>query len=233
MKTISAQRLKNSGYRLAAAGLLGVLPTQASTFITGLDGVATSSTFETGSIINLPTSSWANVVGSARYADLAGLNGAMIGTSEYDNYTVQFNTSTPIQPDSVYTLQLQMGYYAGLTGGNSGYSFRIGTVNGGVFSPSGAAATGNFAYPGGGMGADSANLSSPVSVMVTTGALVSGDNLSIQWSQTSSLGSGSSDYFGFDNVTLSVSAVPEPREYALVTGLALIGLVAWRRRGRR
>ena len=38
--------------------------------------------------------------------------------------------------------------------------------------------------------------------------------------------------WGLDNVTVSVSAVPEPGEYAAVFGLGLAGVAAWRRRAR-
>ncbi len=39
--------------------------------------------------------------------------------------------------------------------------------------------------------------------------------------------------WGLDNVTVSVSAVPEPSEYAAVAGLGLVGFALWRRRAAR
>ncbi len=39
--------------------------------------------------------------------------------------------------------------------------------------------------------------------------------------------------WGLDNVTVTVSPVPEPGEYAAVFGLGLVGVAAWRRRARQ
>jgi hypothetical protein len=209
---------------VVATALLSAVPLQAQFFVDALDGASNSSTFQTGTIDPLPSSGWFNVSGAARiYGDAP--NGALIGTTPYDNYTVQFDTSTPIQPDTTYTFTVEMGYFAALADGDSTYSFQLGTVNGGVFTGLGTPATGNVPYAG--------NMSTgitggQVSQMFTTGGTVSGDFLAVQWSHTSALGGGTSDHFGFDNATLS--AVPEPGEYAAMSGLALLGFVAWRRR---
>jgi hypothetical protein len=210
---------------LTATALLSLLPVHAQIVIGDLDGVSAASTFETGSTDPLPNSGWVNVSGTAQIYGGGVANGALIGTTPYDNYTVQFDTSTPIQPNTAYTFTVQMGYFAALADGDSGYSFQLGTVNGGVFTGLGTPATGTVPYLG---NMSEGNWSSgPISQTFTTGATVSGDNLSVQWSQISALGGGTSDHFGFDNATLT--AVPEPGEYAVIAGAALLGFVAWRR----
>lgn len=209
---------------LAAGTLLSLLPVQGQMFIDSLDGVSNSSTFEIASIDPLPTLGWVNVTGTAQvYGGVA--NGALIGTTQYDNYTVQFDTSTAIQPNTTYTFSVEMGYFASLSGGNSGYSFQLGTVNGGVFTGLGTPATGTVTWTG---NMSEGAKTGPISQTFTTGGSVSGDNLAVQWSQTSSLAGGSSDHFGFDNATLT--AVPEPGEYAAIASVALLGFGVWRKK---
>jgi hypothetical protein len=222
--------IRISGCSVAIKALCGALPLSAASFIGLLDGASTASTFETGSQVPLPSLGWVSISGGSQIFDAASGNGALVGATPYDNYTVQFDTGTPILPDNIYTFTLQMGYLAGLTGGESGYSFQLGTVIGSNFTGLGSPVTGTVAYTG---SMTAGVLSAPVSQVFSTGGSVSGDNLAVRWSQTSSLGGVTSDFFGIDNVTLSVSAVPEPSDYVLVTGVALLGFVAWRRRHAR
>lgn len=210
---------------VVATALLSALPLHGQIFIDALDGTSASSTFETGGIDPLPNSGWINVSGTAQIYGTGAANGALFSTTQYDNYTVQYNTSTAIQPHTTYTFTVEMGYFAALTDGESGYSFQLGTVNGGVFTGLGTPATGTITYAG---NMSTGVRSAPFSQTFTTGGSVSGHNLAVQWSQISSLGGGTSDHFGFDNATLS--AVPEPGEYAVMSGLALLGFLAWRRR---
>lgn len=224
---LSVNRSRLATGLVVATALLSVLPLQAQFFIDALDGTSASSTFETGSITPLPDSGWINVSGTAQIYGTGAANGALIGTTQYDNYTVEFDTSTAIQPNTTYTFTVQMGYFAALGGGDSTYSFQLGTVNGGVFTGLGTPATGNIPYVD---NMSAGTKSGPVSQAFTTGGLVSGDFLAVQWSHTSALGGGSSDHFGFDDATLTASPVPEPGEYAALSGLALLGFVAWRRR---
>lgn len=91
---------------LATAGLSWASP------IGGLDLVSPSSTFETnGTVSNpLPFYGWTNVSGSARVFDWSiTLNGAMIGTTPYGNYEVQYITGVAVQPNTTYTLSVDVG----------------------------------------------------------------------------------------------------------------------------
>ncbi len=218
---------------LLAAAVLGCSTLDAQSFIDVLDGASGASTFETGVQNQLPSLGWRSISGlnltSALIYDASLGNGALIGDQPYVNYRVEFDTTTPILANSTYTLTLQMGYISVIVGGNSGYSFQLGTVNGGIFTGLGTAASGTIAYAG---NLTDGSLSVAVSQVFNTGGSVSGDNLAVQWEQTSSLGAGSS-FFGFDNVTFTVSPIPEPSEYAVFTGAALLGLVVWRRRSAR
>lgn len=174
-------------------------PCTTTAFVGNLDGVANSSRFEHGSALLLPALGWTNVSGSAQAWDLAS-NGAMLGTTSYGNYEVQYDTGAAIRANTTYTLSFDIGYMAGLAGGNSGYRFQIGTLNGATFTPLGSAVSGTAPYAGG-MNFGTFSVTGAQQVFAT-GSTVSGDRLAVRFAQTSSLGSPFSDYFGFDNVKL-------------------------------
>ena len=124
----------------------------------------------------------------------------MLGTTSYGNYEVQYDTGAAIRANTTYTLSFDIGYMAGLAGGNSGYRFQIGTLNGATFTPLGSAVSGTAPYAGG-MNFGTFSVTGAQQVFAT-GSTVSGDRLAVRFAQTSSLGSPFSDYFGFDNVKL-------------------------------
>lgn len=210
---------------IAGCVLVSACAAQAQLFIGSLDGASAQSTFETGTLTSLPSFGWQVVAGSAQIADQFGGNGSLVGGTAYGNYEVQYDTGTPIQPNTTYQLQLQMGYIAALSDGASGYALQLGTVSGGVFTGLGTTATGTVPYTGNSL--DPLQLSAPVVLNFVSGGSVSGDNLAVRWSQTSTLGSPKSDYFGIDNVRLV--AVPEPQDYIAVAALALLGFGLVRR----
>lgn len=155
----------------------------------------------------------------------------MIGTAAYDNYTVRYNPVTPLtlQPNTQYSLTFNMGYVAGLAGGDSSYDFSIGTMNGAVYTPL-KNQTGTAPYAG--------NMHSVSSQVVTvtmtylTGSSVPAGNLAIQWGQTGTNGvPNTSDFFGFNKVTLDAAPVPEPST-ALFAALAFAGFGCRRHRKR-
>ncbi|MFN7933890.1 MAG: PEP-CTERM sorting domain-containing protein [Bryobacteraceae bacterium] len=210
------------GLLIASCGL------SLGTPIGGLDLVSSSSTFETnGTVSNpLPFYGWVNTSGTARVFDWStSLNGAMIGTTAYGNYEVLYDTGVSVQPNMVYTLSVDIGYIAALTGGNSGYRLEVGSVDGLLnFTPF-ATVTGTVSRL-----ADMAltGFSGSATVTATTGSLVNSDTMAVRWAQISTLGSPFSDYFGFDNVLLDASPTPEP--LTVLSTLAGLGLLALRRR---
>lgn len=181
--------------------------TATTAFVGGLNGVNYRSTFEHGTEEPLPALGWTNVTGTARAWDLAS-NGALFGTTAYGNYEVQYDTRVAIRANTTYTLTLDIGYMAALTGGNSNYGFQIGTLNGATFTPLGSAVTGAAPYVGG-MNGGVFSVTDAQQVFAA-GSSVSGDRLAIRFAQTSSLGSPFSDHFGFDNVTLEARGCVVP-----------------------
>ena len=200
-------------------------------YIGGLNGVSLSSTFETDVHMDLAALGWSNVSGSARIFD-SPVNqlGLLIGTTAFRwaNYEVEYNTAVPIQPNVTYTLQIDMGYAAAFTGGNSTYRFQLGTLGTSGFSPLISSATGSAPYTG---NLGDGFVSASAQQIFSSGDTVSGDILALRWAQTSSLGSPKSDYFGLGTVTLDAAPIPEPST-ALLLGFGLVGLGIKTRRRR-
>jgi hypothetical protein len=200
---------------------LGAAARAQAQFIGGLDGVSNSSTFENGVIVPLPVDGWTNVSGTAQVFDIAAGNGSVIGTTNFNNYEVQYLTGVPIAPNAQYTLHFDMGFVAGIVGGSASYSFQLGTVDAGlVFTPLGPPATGTIARTG---NMFSGVISGSANLVFATGTTVSGNNLAVRWAQTSN--PGPSDFFGFDNVTLAVGPAPVPVPALGPIATALLGFV--------
>jgi hypothetical protein len=208
-------------------------PVEAA-FIAGLDGVGGASTMSGQGVTPLAPAGllgWTDVAGAARFFE-AGGDGSMIGTTPYDNYTVRYNPATPVAllPDTQYSLTFNMGYVAGLAGGDSGYEFSIGTMVGGIYTPL-ASRSGTSPYPG-----NMHSVSSEVDVVTltyATGGSVAAGDLAIQWAQTSTNGvPGTSDFFGFNLVTLDASPVPEPSAAIFAAVAAAVALGFRPRRAR-
>lgn len=223
---------------LLAVGLLTTVSTPhqvQAAYIANLDGVHVNSTFEVnGEVPSLPGYGWYDFYNTARIFDPFPYtnNGAMIGSSTtgpYGNYTVAYLTGVPPQPNTTYTLTFDMGYFSSLSGGDSGYQFQLGTWDGSTFTGFGTPVSGTVPF-GSGAGIGNYHYSATgVQQVYTTGAVVPSDQLVVGWSQTSSLGAGTSDWFGFDNVRLDAVAVPEPATLTLM----LLGIAATARLLRR
>jgi hypothetical protein len=202
-------------------------------FIAGLDGVGNASTLSGQGITPLGASGllgWSNIIGSAQFFE-AGGDGSMIATTPYDNYTVRYNpvTPLPLAPNTQYSLTFNMGYVAGIAGGNSSYDFSLGTMNGGTYTPV-KNQTGTVPYPGNMHSVSSQVLS--VTMTYVTGASVPAGNLAIQWGQTATNGvPNTSDFFGFNKVTLDAAPVPEPST-AMFAAAGVAGIGIRRRRTR-
>jgi hypothetical protein len=194
-----------------------------------LNGTNVASTFEVGAGNNaaLPSMGWTQLSGTSVMIWDESVNGVIlnIGGGGFAPYSVQFVTDSALAANSTYNLSFRMGYVGGGTSDTT-YQFSIGSWNGSAYTPlntySGAPVTylGNF-------GSDGAN-GEIQSVSFTTGGSVSGDFVALRWAQTNT--GTSADYFSFDNVTLSVAAIPEPSTYAAIAGACALGLAAWRRR---
>jgi hypothetical protein len=218
-------------FALIPAVLCSAPLTLRAAFIAGLDGVNGASTLSGQGITPLGASGllgWSDVAGGARMFESGG-DGSMIGLTPYGNYSVRYSPVTPVAllPNTQYSLTFNMGYVAGIAGGNSGYDFSIGTLNGSIYTPL-QNVTGTAAYPGNMHSLSTAVVS--VTLTHTTGGSVPAGNLAIQWAQTSSLGDpATSDFFGFNKVTLDAVSVPEPSA-ALFAAAGIVTLSLRRRR---
>lgn len=225
---------------------------RAQTYVGNLDGTHLSSTFTTATDGDNPVTNfgWLAVTGSTRVFGQSGgtTNDVLIGTDPFANYSVQFNTtSTPLLPNSTYTLTVRVGFVSGGVGGSASYELQMGTTTGGTNFTALAANTPSLATgtivrnnpsntAGLSIGAD-LNSSDLLTISFTTGASVStgSDNIAVRLAQTASSGTALSDFFGFDQVTLSLasSAIPEPSTYAALFGASALVFAAWRRRRAR
>jgi MYXO-CTERM domain-containing protein len=232
MKSFLKGKLSRIQFALFPAVFFSTALSMKAAFIAGLDGVENASTFSGQGVTELGAGGllgWSNVAATARFFE-AGGDGSMIGTTPYGNYTVRYNplTTLSFQPNTQYSLTFNMGYVAGQTGGSSGYDFSIGTFTGGVYTPL-QSASGLSLYVGN-MHSTSTAVDA-VTLTYTTGTGVPAGDLAIQWAQTSTNGvPNSSDFFGFNKVTLDAAAVPEPSS-AFFAAAGVVTLV-WRRRRR-
>lgn len=193
------------------------------------------STFEGlggASLAGQGTLGWSQVSGSAQIFDVGG-DAAIIGGTAYDNYKVRYRPIDPVEflPNTVYSLTFYIGYAADWPGGTSGYAFSIGSIADAGYSIL-ASTSGQSAYRGNMHGSSSAV--EPVKVEFSTGSVAPVGFIGIEWAQTSANSvPGRSDYFGFNLVTLSataVSHVPEPGRVTVPT--VAFGLFVFLRRRR-
>jgi hypothetical protein len=231
---------------LALAASLFVSHLRAAvTYVGNLDGSHMSSTFTTSTdgFQALGPFGWTSFSGAGGnvYGQTGGTtNDVLIGVDDYDNYGVQFNTGVGVQANQVYSLSLLMGYVSGGTSTGASYDISLGTWNGSSFTAftadTPALEVGSVHRNSGPTQAASfgANIAGAVSVTVTytTGASPGTDPIRVRWAQTAAgtVGPPPSDFFGIDNVTLSVSAIPEPSTYAAVLGCLVMAAGFVRRR---
>ena len=202
------------------------------TYIGNLNGSHAHSTFEGLSTQSLPAAGWVAVTGSPRILDNTNnmlINGAGLN---YSPYSVRYVTSTAPVANMQYTLSIAMGYAANTTPGpgSASFSFSLGTWNGSTFTALVTETGGPVVYNGW------MEASSSYGVVYTatylTGGAVSADSLAVLWAQTNT-SSAPTDFFGVDNVTLTVSAIPEPATHAGIAGAMAMLAAGLRRRSLR
>lgn len=214
---------------LVAAGL------NAQTYVGNLNGSSASSTFA-GFGVNTSLSSaglgW-TVLSGSNVIVFANTNNVVIDIgAEFGSYEVAYNTGVPLVANSTYTLSFTMGYVSGDYIGKASYAFELDTYNG-SYNILNSISGGPVSTNGGAFSTSNPSGSLTATVTFTTGASVSSDPIAIKWSSTNAGTTAfvDSNYFGFDNVTLSyVSAIPEPSTYAAIFGGLALGFVVWRRR---
>jgi hypothetical protein len=197
-----------------------------------LNGLNTASTFEISGSTGLPALGWTGLAsGGVTVWDLS-TNGLIIDlpSGGFSSYGAQFVTDSFLMANSTYTLSVRMGYVSGSAlPGIATYSLDLGTINGGTFTS--LANTSNVASLITNFGADETNSITATATFTTGASGLSPDNIAVRWMSTNAGSPGvNADYFGFDNATLSVAAVPEPATYALWLGAGVLGVAAWRRR---
>lgn len=226
-------------FRLALTLLVLSSPAalSAQTYVGNLDGVSPQSTFEGLVQQSLQSAGigWTKITG-ANVVVFDNTNNVVINLTGqgFDNFAVEYRTGVPLVANSTYTLSFTMGYVSGDYTGKANYNmwlYTYGDITSYTYlnSTSGSAVASN----GGAFATTNPSGSLTASVTFTTGAVVSGDQIVVQWSSTNDGTTQFVDanYFGFDNVTLSyVSAVPEPSTYAAIFGACALGFAFWRRR---
>lgn len=223
---------------LLVAGSLSLAATlTAQTYVGNLDGVSSQSTFEglTQQSLQSAGIGWTKTTG-ANVVVFDNTNNVVINLTGqgFDSFAVEYRTGVPLVANSTYTLSFTMGYVSGDYTGKANYNmwlYTYGDITSYTYlnSASGSAVPSN----GGAFATTNPNGSLTASVTYTTGAVVSGDQIVVQWSSTNDGTTQFVDanYFGFDNVKLSyVSAVPEPSTYAALLGAGALGVALWRRR---
>lgn len=225
-----AKKARVSGF--IACIFASTLPSEGA-YIAGLDAVSATSTFQgmVGmSLAGQGSMGWSTINGVAQI--FGGGDSSLVGATPWDNYKVRYSPTVPVSflPNTLYTLTFSMGYVADWQYGNSGYLFSLGTINGGNYSAV-ASKSGNSAY----LGNMHSNYSAVerVKLEFVTGAIAPMGPLAIEWEQTSSIGAAdTSDFFGFNLVTLDASAAsPVPEPSRVVLPLLAFGLLTSLRRG--
>ncbi len=178
----------------------GLASVSQAGLVTGLDGVADSST-----MADVAGSGWTTESGSTvrTYVNGGGVSG-MIGSGRNDIYTAEFVSADLLLADTTYTLAVRAGNWSPTVGTGTGLSIEIGYDDGGWVSlaskPFTLTTTGEISLTTNGQ---------DESLVFTTGATVSG-NVAIRLARTGTSGS----WGGFDVATLD--AIPEPATLGMV-----------------
>ena len=184
--------------------------------------------FETDGHDTTTLTGWTATSGAAR-TFLFGSEKALISTGNTTAFQVtHVGLGLAIAPNTQYTLDWAYGNGAsGSTGvGTATWTVELGTIDTGVFTPLATQNEEVTTTTNGEIFFTTGNQQAGTPLVFSTGAGVSGDDLSVR------LSAGSADitWQGFDNITLdATSVVPEPASVALL-GLGGLALLLRRRR---
>jgi hypothetical protein len=232
--------------RVAATilGLTLAVAAAAQTYIGNLDGSSNNSTFTTSTdgTSSLTAFGWTTFSGLPRVFGQTGgtTNDVVIGNNPFDDYSLIYYTGITPVANTTYTLNFLTGFVSGGASGSAMWTASVGDWDGVMlnnFTPT-STNQGTIDRSSGptfaaSFGAD-ANQSQLVTVTFFSGASPGSDQLYVLLIASGSSSTPGSDFFGFDNVTLSTpSAVPEPSAYAAIAGACALGLAGWRRRHAR
>ncbi len=171
--------------------VLGMALAAPADFVSGLDGVADSST-----MADVAGSGWTTVSGSTvrTYVNSDGVSG-LIGSASTEVYTAEFVSADLLLADTTYALEVRAGNWSSVVGAGTGLSIEIGYDDGGWVG----LANKTFTLSVGGGISPTAN-GQDETLVFTTGAAVSG-HVAVRVARTGTSG----NWGGFDTVTLRTS----------------------------
>ena len=135
---------------------------------------------------------------------------------------MQYNTALALQPNTTYTLTVDIGFYTTSGTSGNGWQVSLGSRNGTTFT-SLSTDTGSATYAG---HLHDNVFSDNAVVQFTTGAIVSSDPVALRLSRTTT---GPTNWLGFDNVKLDATTVPELSS-SLLGALGAFALIVRRKR---
>lgn len=192
----------------ALALSLALAASSNAALVTGLDGIADSSTMNN-------VSDWTDITGSVRsFTNGAGSAGMIATSGATSLWTAEYVSSDSLLANTEYTLDVRTGNWSPTQGAGTEFTIDIGYDDGGWVS----LATKTFT--GGTTGEISPTTNGyDETLSFTTGGTVSG-SVAVRLARTGTSGS----WGGYDVATLDAVAVPEPSSSALIGlgGLALI-----------
>lgn len=191
----------------ALALSLALAASSNAALVTGLDGIADSSTMNN-------VSDWTDITGSVRSFSNGSTSGMIATSGSTSLWTAEYVSSDSLLANTEYTLDVRAGNWSPNQGAGTEFTIDIGYDDGGWVS----LATKTFT--GGTTGEISATTNGyDETLSFTTGGTVSG-SVAVRLARTGTSGS----WGGYDVATLDAVAVPEPSSSALIGlgGLALI-----------
>ncbi|NWK55675.1 PEP-CTERM sorting domain-containing protein [Verrucomicrobiaceae bacterium N1E253] len=194
--------------------LLAFAGTSHAALVTGLDGIADSSTM-------VSVANWTAESGSIRsYTNVGGSTGMIHTNNSGAVFTAQYESIDLLLANTEYTMETRVGHWSSTDGSGATFTIDIGYVDGGTWTSLGQK---SLQAPGTGEISPTANGVTDT-LTFTTGDTVTG-NVAVRVARTNTEGR----WAGFDYVTLDAAAVPEPSSATLL-GLGGLALILRRRK---